>query len=106
MQLEAIKMGVVLIKWVWPRIFHESYNPTILKILDPPLLSCYRAYVSPAINWVQINVSVCVSFGYILNISVCVQHYVSSVFTPTSNQCKLYRACRLLVNGIGIRLGL
>ena len=35
-------MGVVLIKWVWPKNFHtHSYcNPTILEILDPPLQPC------------------------------------------------------------------
>ena len=33
-------MGVVLIKWAWPKNFARVYiyNPTILKILDPPLL--------------------------------------------------------------------
>ena len=37
-------MGVVLIKWAWPKNFARVciYNPTILKLLDPPcvLLSC------------------------------------------------------------------
>ena len=30
------KMGMVLIQWVWPKIFNILlyYNPTILKILD------------------------------------------------------------------------
>ena len=37
-------MGVVLIKWVWLKIFRAlrvhliSYNSTILKFLDPPLI--------------------------------------------------------------------
>ena len=29
-----LKMGVVLIKWMWPKKFR---NPTIVIILDPPL---------------------------------------------------------------------
>ena len=37
-------MGVVLIKWAWPKKFralraHYYYSPTILKILDLPLKS-------------------------------------------------------------------
>ena len=36
-------MGVVLIKWAWPKNFAHVYiyNPTILKILDPPLFYLY-----------------------------------------------------------------
>ena len=36
-----LKMGVVLIEWAWPKSFraHYCYNPTIVIILDPPLLS-------------------------------------------------------------------
>ena len=44
-----LKMGVVLIKWAWPKMFtarfartisaHYCYNPTIVIILDPPLLT-------------------------------------------------------------------
>ena len=38
----AIKMGVILIKWAWPKIFYTrlariSHKPTILEFLDPPL---------------------------------------------------------------------
>ena len=37
-----LKVGVVLIKWAWPKILralraHYCYNPTIVIILDPPL---------------------------------------------------------------------
>ena len=34
-----LKMGVVLIKWAWPKNFraHYCYNATIVIILDPPL---------------------------------------------------------------------
>ena len=31
MQLEAIKMGVVLIKWVWPQIFARALRALVLQ---------------------------------------------------------------------------
>ena len=39
-----LKMGAVLIKWAWPKIFraHYCYNPTIVLILDPPLMSSIK----------------------------------------------------------------
>ena len=48
LEAEAIKRGVVLIKWAWLENFcaHDYYNPTILKILDPPLLVHARGVIS------------------------------------------------------------
>ena len=42
-EFDQLKMGVVLIKWAWPKDFraHYCYNPTIVIILDPPLLALY-----------------------------------------------------------------
>ena len=41
-------MGVVLIKWAWPKNFARIYiyNPTILKILHPPLdWPCFKSEI-------------------------------------------------------------
>ena len=43
-EFDQLKMGVVLIKWAWPKLFSCAfrahcycYNPTIVIILDPPV---------------------------------------------------------------------
>ena len=52
-----LKMGVVLIKWAWPRNFraHYCYNPTIVIILDPPLHVLHAINIESFVQFVNIQ---------------------------------------------------
>ena len=85
-----LKMGVVLIKWVWPKIFraHYCYNPTIVIILDPPLnvfnIAPSHMSVVPRLN------------DPIPNSESNVKPFVLKIKT---NQIRVYQSCRKDYNG-------